>query len=319
MKGRVSRLSQVLYHSRIENVGLKILALLLALLLFAVSRQPMAEVRLSGVPLEFRGISPGLEISGDVAQSVSVRVRGPRDAVRSLTPNQLLVIADLSNKESGERNIQLRPDDVFPPENVEVLQIVPPSIKLKLEKTMKRFVTVVPQFEGEVADRMEIYNKIVQPPIIEIEGPRSQVEKLKEVMTETVNLTGRNSSFHVSLDVETPQNAIRVNTPGPITLSVEIGERRVTRRFTKVLVQWRNQTPGTRPPYKTIDLELYGPQSAFKDLKAADIHVTLDAAQSQSDIESGIEDIQQQIVLPNNLEKHIRIKIISKEEELKRR
>jgi YbbR domain-containing protein len=316
MKGRVARLSQRLHHSRVENLGLKALALLLALLLFAVSRQPISEVRLSGVPLEFQGISKGLEISGDVAQTVSVRLRGPRDVVRNLSPNQLLVIANLSNKESGERNVQLRPDDVSPPDNVEVIQIIPPSIKLKLEKTMKRVVPVEPQFEGEVAERMEIYRRIVEPPIVEIEGPKSQIERLNEVLTETVNLAGRSSSFRISLDVETPHNSIRVLTQGPIRLTIEVGERRVTHRFTKVAVQWLNLSPGIRPPYRTIDLELYGPQSAFKNLKVGDIRVTLDAARSQSDI----ENMQPQVILPDNLNKVIRVNnIISKEESLKRR
>jgi YbbR domain-containing protein len=316
MKGRVARLSQRLHHSRSENLGLKALAFLLALLLFAVSRQPIAEVRLSGVPLEFQGISPGLEISGDVAQTVSVRLSGPRDVVRNLSPNQLLVIANLNNKDSGERNVQLRPDNVSPPDNVQVIQIIPSSIRLKLEKTMKRFVTVEPQFEGEVAERMEVYRKIVEPPIIEIEGPKSQIERLNEILTETVNLAGRNTSFRTSLDVETPHNSIRVIRQGPITLTIEIGERRITQRFTKVPVQWLNLSAGTRPLYKTIDLELYGPQSAFKDLKAGDIRAILDVAGSQSDT----ENMQPQVILPDNLNKVIRVnKIISIGERLKRR
>ncbi|MBO0720508.1 MAG: YbbR-like domain-containing protein [Blastocatellia bacterium] len=309
MRSRLSTLTQLLRHSRIENVGLKILALLLALLLFAVSRQPKAQVRLSGVPLEFQNISPGLEVSGDVAQSVSVRLSGPRDVVRNLSPNQLLVIANLSNKDSGERNVQLRPDADSLPDNVEVLQIVPPSIRLKLEKTMKRFVTIVPQFEGDVPEKLEVYRKIVEPPIIEIEGPKSQVERLNEVMTETVNLAGRTNSFKTSLDVETPQNSIRVNTPGPIILTIEIGERRVTRHYTNIPVQWINQPAGTRPQYKTIELDLYGPQSVFKELKTADIKVTLDAATAQSDM----ENIQPQVNLPDNLKKIIRIKSWTKE------
>jgi hypothetical protein len=316
MRGRVARLSQRLHHSRIENLGLKALALLLALLLFAVSRQPISEVRLSGVPVEFHGISQGLEISGDVAQTVSVRLRGPRDVVRNLSPNQLLVIADLTNKESGERGVQLQPDDDSRPDNVEIIQIVPPNIKLKLEKTMKRRVSVEPQFEGEVAERMEVYRKIVEPPIVEIEGPKSQVERLNWVLTETVNLAGRNSSFRISLDVETPHNSIRVLTKGPITLTVDIGERRVTHRFMKVPVQWLNLSPGSRPPYRTIDLELYGPQSAFKNLKPGDIRVTMDALRSQSDA----ENMQPQVILSDNLNKIIRVNnIISKEEGLKRR
>src|SRR5215510_16017523 len=91
--------------------GLKALSLLLAVLLFIVSRQPIIDLRLVGVPIEYRGLSPGVKIVGSAEQTVSVRLSGPRDIVRSLTPNQLLVIADLSGKEPGERVVQLKMDE----------------------------------------------------------------------------------------------------------------------------------------------------------------------------------------------------------------
>src|SRR4029450_2992989 len=80
------------FPPRTENLGLKLLALGLATLLFAVSRQPLSDVRLERVPLEFRGIAPGLEITGEVGHTVNVRLRGPRDVVRGLMPNQIAVI-----------------------------------------------------------------------------------------------------------------------------------------------------------------------------------------------------------------------------------
>src|SRR5438552_16285383 len=112
-----SQLFNRLRHYHIENKGLKLLALLIAFLLFIASRQPISDVRLVGVPLEFRGIKQGLEISGDVSQTVSVRLRGPQDVMRNIMPNQLAVVANLNNKEPGERMVQRKTADVLRRDN----------------------------------------------------------------------------------------------------------------------------------------------------------------------------------------------------------
>lgn len=310
-----SRWFQRARHTHIENKGLKVLALLLALLLFAVSRQPISVVRLSGVPLEFRGISQGIEISGDVSQTVSVRVRGPRDIVKSLTPNQLSVIATLNNKEPGERIVQLKAEDVSHLDNVEVVQIDPPSIKIRLEPTVRRVVKVIPQFEGQVEEGLEIYSRTVDPSTIEIEGPKSLVEKINDVLTETINLRGRKSGFSLQVDVETSHNSLRVKTPGPINLMVEIGERRIPYRIEKVQVQGIDQIPGYRLLTKTVDIELHCPKASLKDLQTTPLSVVLKKSGHQAPLETA----EPEVIIPPNLSKHIVIdKITPKEVRLKR-
>src|SRR5262245_2225519 len=145
----VSRLFHRLRHTRIENKGLKALSLGLAILLFFVSRQPITDMRLVGVPIAYRGLSPGVVIGGDTEKTVSVRLSGPRNIVRTLTPNQLLVIADLSNKEPGEKVVQLKVDESFLPDNVQVLQIEPASIRIKLEPMAKKLVKREDTFMGK--------------------------------------------------------------------------------------------------------------------------------------------------------------------------
>src|SRR5262249_49092098 len=137
------RLYQRLTHLRTDewkSAGLKLLALGLAFILFQISRQPLNDIRLVGVPVEFRGSRTGLEIVSDnnLPQTVSVRLRGPRDVVRGLLPNQLAVIAHLAHKEPGERVVQLRSRDVSHPDGVQVLQIEPASITLRLEPTVRK-------------------------------------------------------------------------------------------------------------------------------------------------------------------------------------
>ncbi len=296
---------------QIENKGLKLLSLLLALLLFALSRQPISDLKLFNVPLEFRGLSPNVEISGAFDQTVSVRVRGPRDVVRGLTPNQLSVVADLTNKEAGERTVQLRPGDVsLPDDSIEVIQIEPASIPLFLEPKLRKSVAVEAQFTGQLAEGLEVYRIGVEPSTVEIEGPQSQVNKIGRVLTETVNLSGRNRDFRATLDVETPHRSLRVLTVAPVNLSVDIGERRSFKRLTGVPVHWVNQQQGARLLTKTIEVELYGPKSAVEALRPKDLRADVNA----NDLPSGISNLKPEVVLPVATDSDIEVRSINPKE-----
>ena len=217
-------------QSGLKNVrwkawGLRALALALALLLFLISRQPTSEVRLVGVPVEYVGLATGLELTGDVPQTVSVRVRGPRDIVRGLPPTQLSVEANLSNKTAGERSIQLRAVNVNLPDGVQALRVEPLSLRLHLEPTLRKQVKVEPQLtlpdEG-----FEVYQFKAEPASVEIEGPTSQVAHIAAVKTESLSLKGRRGQFSQTLEIELPHAGLRLVNNANVRLEVEVGARR---------------------------------------------------------------------------------------------
>ena len=289
---------------QVENKKLLALALLMAVALFAVSRQPISDVKLFNVPLEYHGQRADVEISGEITQTVSVRVRGPRDLVRGLTPTQLSVIADLTNKEAGDRVVQLRPDDVSLPESgIQVIQIEPASLRLVLEPKIKKRVTVEAQYTGQLAEGVEFYSAKAEPPTVELEGAQSQLGKVTRVLTESVNLSGHNASFHTMLDVETPHPSLRVLTPDPIKLSVEIGERRSFKRFANVAVQWLNPLPGGRLLTKTVAVELYGPNSAVDAIQPTALRAEITA-------DSNATTVLPKIILPANSDPRIEVRSI---------
>jgi len=314
------RLWRRLRHIQIEYKGLKLMALALAILLFIVSRQPVSDMKLFNVPLEYRGLSSGVEISGDVEQTVSVRVRGPRDIVRNLTPSQLSVVADLSSKEPGERVVQLHASDVsLPDDSIRVVQVEPASIRLVLEPKLKKRVAIEAQFMGQLASGLEVYRTIIEPPNVEIEGPQSQLNKVKQVLTETVNLNGRSKDFQAAVDVETPHRALRVLTPSPIKLSIEIGERRSFKRVANVAINWpagaTDQPAGAQLVTKTVEVELYGPDSVIEALRAKDLRAELRAIQWSNS--TGLAEPV--VILPDTADKRIEVRnIFPKEVKLKK-
>ncbi|MCW5968448.1 MAG: hypothetical protein KIT57_08030 [Blastocatellales bacterium] len=297
-----SRLWHRLLHRRIDNLGLKLLAVLIGTMLFVISRQPMSDVRLVGVQIEYRGLASGLEISGDINQTVSVRLRGPRDVVRGLLPNQIAVVANLSNKDPGDRVIQLRTSDVSLPDSIEVLQIDPGTIRLRIEQTTRRRVRVDPELMGEIPDGYEIYRVSIDPPEVEIEGPQSHISQVNAVTTESVQLTGRTSSFDTAVDVDHPEHSVRVRTPGPLRLSIEIGERRRSRTLHDLRVKWLDPPAGARLLDQAVSIDVFGPRSAVEALRPEDIRVEIRTA----GLPAGVYSVEPEVILPANTPLEIR-------------
>ena len=299
-----SRLLSHLRHIRVENKGLKLLALLIAATLFAVSRQPTREVLLVGVPLEFRGLAPEMEIGSEVVQTVSVRLRGPQNVTRNLLPNQVTVLADLSNKEPGERVVQLKAGDVTRPEGVEVVRIEPASIKLRLEPSINRQVPVEPRFLGKVAEGYEVYRVVATPPTVEVAGPHSHVSQLHRAPTESIQLDGRTSSFETVVDVNIEDRAVRVMSHDPIRLVVEIGERRVERRFPGVPVRWLDQPPNAALLTPTVEVKLFGPRSALDALQPRDLRVEV----STVALPASATAVPPRVLLPQGAEARVEVR-----------
>jgi YbbR domain-containing protein len=214
-----------------------------------------------------------------------------------MAPNQLLVIADLSGKEAGERVVQLKVDEGFLPDNVKVMQIEPASIRIKLEPNLTKRLRVEVQLSGKVAEGREIYAVDHYPREVEIEGPQSVVSKMERALTEKVSLDGRYADFQTSVEVEIPQDS-RVKTPGLIGLSVKIGEERLLRRFAGAPVRWIDKGAAGRLLTKTVRLEVYGPKSVVEALRADDLRVEVKTAS----LPPGVTSLTPQVQLPANIE-----------------
>ena len=205
-----------------ENWHLKLLSLAVAFALYAVARQPISEILLVNVPLEYINLAPGLEISGGFQSHVNVRVRGPRDVVQGLLASQLEVKADLAQKTAGERVIQINPADVSKPNKVEIRRIEPQSIEIMLEPTRHKVVPIQAQVVGNPAAGYECWAAHPEPQSIEIEGPESKVAQIEQLATETVQLNGQQADFQLRVDLETTKQGVRLTNVAPVLLTVRI-------------------------------------------------------------------------------------------------
>ena len=116
----------------LANAGLKLLALAISFLLWATyTAEPYAEVGFL-VPLEFTTMPSQLEMSGDVPNSVRVRVRGRSALLRRMVPADLNLRLDMKDSKPGTRAIDFTPEMVGAPFGATVVGVQPSEIHVTL-------------------------------------------------------------------------------------------------------------------------------------------------------------------------------------------
>jgi YbbR domain-containing protein len=210
----------VLKRALTENLGLKIVSLLLAIgLWLAVAHDPPAEVEMK-VPLEFRNLPENLEIDSASFTEAEIRVRGPERVIHRLQAADVRAEIDLSSVQPGERTFDLTGRQVHTPQDVEVVQIIPGQFHLSFDNRAKRTVEVRARVTGNFASGLRVAQVIADPATVLISGPQRRVEAVDAAITDPVDASGAvtRATFVTQAYVSDP--LIQVVHPTPIRVTV---------------------------------------------------------------------------------------------------
>jgi hypothetical protein len=138
------------YHP-FRHIGLKLVSLGLALLLWwTVAGDPTVE-RNMRVPLQFQNMSEALQIVGEPPSGIDVRVRGSSGTLSRLEQGDVVAVLDLASARPGLRMFNVFKEHVRGPFGVSVEQVLTPTVPLELEQLVVRVVPIMPLIEGEPA------------------------------------------------------------------------------------------------------------------------------------------------------------------------
>lgn len=233
------------YHP-FRHLGLKVLAIALATVLWLTVAGEHVVERSLRVPLEFRNIPEKMEIAGNAPENVDVRLRGSSAVLSRLQPGEIVAVLDLGGARPGSRLFHIRTDEVRAPFGVEVAQVVPSTLALELEHSARRRVPVVPATQGEPAPGYVVGRISADPSTVEIVGPETRVRQVAEATTEPVNVAGARSRIRDEVTVGVLDSSVRLLVPTTANVIVEIWPAPVQRQMADVPVRWRNLGAGLR-------------------------------------------------------------------------
>jgi YbbR domain-containing protein len=211
-----------LKHWIVNNWLLKIASLFLATLLWAaVANQSSSEIGFE-VPLEYRNIPGQTEITGDVTNTVQVRLRGSSNVIKGISARDVSTTVDLGGMRTGEKIVALSPHNVQAPFGAEVIRVTPSSVRFTLERTLTKTVPIVLTLLGQPESGYAVGKRLVSPMAVEAEGPESRMDTLTSIETVPVRLDRRRSSFEQTVDLDVPDPQIRLKRPSAVAVKVEI-------------------------------------------------------------------------------------------------
>ncbi len=172
-----------------SNIGYWILAVGISFLLWLVVNGEDSTEQSFDLPVRLENLSEELVNTGQSHNFVNVRVLGNRAALRRLSGDQLVYIVDVSGAQAGVAIFDVDTSQVGLPRGVRVVSRSPARLELRFEPHARKWVKVDADLEGEPAKGFEITKVEVDPPRVRIEGARSAVLRLSEVVTEPIDIT----------------------------------------------------------------------------------------------------------------------------------
>jgi YbbR domain-containing protein len=267
------------YHP-FRHLGLKVLAIALAVVLWLTVAGEHVVERSLRVPLEFRNIPPALEIVGNPPDTVDVRVRGSSAGLSRLQSGEIVAVLDLGTARAGSRLFHIRNDEVRAPFGVEIAQVVPATISIELEKSARRVVPIIPALEGEPAPGFSVGRVSSDPATVEIIGPDTRVRQIAEATTEPVSVAGARSRVRDVVTVGVVDSSVRLAQPLGATVMVDIGPAPVEREIPGVPVRWRNLGSGLRAQLtpSVVHVSVRGARDILNTLRGDAVQAFVDLA-----------------------------------------
>ena len=197
-----AELFRVLRQLARQNLGLKVVALALAVAAWwFVAGESKVLVSFT-IPLEFRNVPKGLTMTNKPERQVEVRLSGPSSLLSGTRPSEISAGVDLSGGRLGRQYFTLDDRAVKVPPGIKVQRIFPPSIEVILDRTERRTVRVSARIGGGAAVRRRIAKVEIDPPSVEVEALPEEFSRIAAVYTEEIVPNADGEAFSTTARVE---------------------------------------------------------------------------------------------------------------------
>ncbi len=178
--------------SRVQNLrpGVMVLALAISVFIWAVAQGTSSVIQSFDVEVELVGVEEGLVVTNQSSDEINVRLRGSRAALRNLDTDQLKYRVDARGGKPGLARYEVDVEAIDHPTGTQFVGYSPSELEVRFEKRGRKAVAVRAEIAGEPAPGFHVAGVRVEPERVWLEGARSQVMRLNEVVTEAVDIAG---------------------------------------------------------------------------------------------------------------------------------
>ena len=197
-----------------QNIGWKLLSLAAAVLIWiSVATEPELATYVSA-HVEYKNLSPGVEIDSDVVETVYLEVRGSSEALRlPELPRRSSVLLDMAGIEPGQHTFTIDSGDVVLPRGVQLVSAIPAQIRMNFESVATRSVPV------------EVAEVTAEPSALAITGPASRVARITSAETDPLTPKPEVGTNHYRLEAFVNDGRVRFQDSPQVTVKVTVRKK----------------------------------------------------------------------------------------------
>lgn len=201
----------------IRNWQLKVLALLLALVLWVIlipEEKTFAEKSIS-LNLDLVNIPPEVEVLEPPDTIINLKVRARKRVINDLKPEHFSAHLDMSRASIYQQEYLIDASMIKAPSGVEIVSFSPAYVHVKLERTKRMEMEVVPTIIGRPPDDYRLVKVEITPARVIVAGPESKIRPRDKVITSPIDASTLTASIILEVDLILPRPELRLLTPYP--------------------------------------------------------------------------------------------------------
>lgn len=184
----------------LDNLGLKLVALLVAVLVYLNVFTDRPALMLVSFPLTFEELPDSLSLSGPAPGLVQAELRGTGKQLIRLRLTEPRVRISLAGVAAGRFERALGAEDLplGDQEGIKVERLIGPRVvELQIEPKSERILPVRVAITGIPAAGFDTSGAVIaSPAVVRVRGPRSAIAALDTIVLQPVRVDGRRDTLH---------------------------------------------------------------------------------------------------------------------------
>ncbi|MGM0558238.1 MAG: CdaR family protein [Myxococcota bacterium] len=298
----------------VRNSHLKLIALFLTLAMYvwvSIDREVEA-TRYAPVRVD---VPENMVLVSEPVDRARVAIRGKWSELNRFDNSQLDAINLDLNANEPEGVVPISREQVELPPGLRVISVEPSFMKYRLAKKTQKRVRIRPKITGDPADGHELSNVDVEPNTITLSGPATSLASLQSVTTESVDVTGRTSSFSKEVRLRVDDPLVGYDLDQPITLNLEIETQEIQRVISDIRVEPVNMNApmSAEVTPQTVSVTLRGPKGVVQKIDPSSLLASVDLSDKQPGTfveEVRIQNTPQSVEVVETQPTHFKVAVI---------
>lgn len=277
---------------------LKLISLIMAFFIwfYVLNSEPMSVTIKMAVNVS---TTAGTAVGSVLPEYVNVEVKGPRVFIRNLKEEEQKIFLQIKVNPDElpiKKSVKILESAIRLPLGISVESIKPGHIPMEIEKKIKKYVPIIPNYVGAIDSKYRIIKKSLLKDRVLIEGPIETMRKISKVRTKPIDLSLITNSGEIQIALEKVDSRVRVRDH-TVGFKYTLRPKTANLLLKKIRIRFISSFQTVLSKTRYASLSVLVEEGKEKNISAADVQVMADIKEERR----GRYSVKLSAQLPDNV------------------